>query len=462
MVLVLWVLGYTGIRVGEASNPGPEHCLTVSSINVTSLPAQVDVVKHLRGDVVALQETRLNETSQGEMQREMDSAGWQLICGKPQPRQERKKSSPSPWNAKHGGVAVIAKKGLVARRQPADTAAKQRLWQTGRWVHVAISTGEGHVVLHVMSVYGWTGAEQKFDAMVANEQLLRDVFEVAAELGDVPVIVAGDFNVHLERSSQLTSALATGIWHDAARLLASARGAEPAATCFKNSTSTGTRIDMIFCNESVAASIRDCWVDVDAGLPTHRPVIAELDMKAYEQRVRRVIRPRSFPTAEWAECESEVEEDMALEELLRLEEKWQMALHDMDVDTLWSTWCAAAEAYFIRRSEGKVAEEDANLYRGRGRTRRTRTLAVSAYQDPQVGDAISLRQRQLQKLMRQIDEFCRQRARLSQFGPAVGPWELRRLWVQIQSRVARWVPALQHGALICGTSLPSLEQALGL
>ena len=298
--LVTWQAGWVGVCVGEAKNPGPQadqpepDPFRVASANVTSLPAQVDAVKKLQADVVALQETRLNEWSQGEMQNEMESAGWQLICGKPQPRQDRSKSAPSPWNAKHGGVAVMTRKGLIACRQPADTPAKERLWKTGRWVHVAISVGDGRVVLHVMSVYGWTGSEQKFEAMTANENLFRDMFEVAAGLGEVPIIIAGDFNVHVERSSQLTSAVATGMWHDVARVMAAAKGAEPAATCFKNADSMGTRIDLILCSSAVVGSVASCRVEAESGLPTHRPVHAELDLKAYGQRVQRIVRPRPF------------------------------------------------------------------------------------------------------------------------------------------------------------------------
>eukprot|EP00973_Karenia_brevis_P005510 750105-Karenia_brevis.AAC.1 len=51
--------------------------------------------------------------------------------------------------------------------------------------------------------------------MAKNEELLRAVLRCAAELGNVPVIVAGDVNVDPSCSAALCSALASRRWVDA-------------------------------------------------------------------------------------------------------------------------------------------------------------------------------------------------------------------------------------------------------
>ena len=144
---------------------------------------------------------------------------------------------------------------------------------------------------------------------------------------------------------------------------------------------------------------------------------------------------------------------MSLEELLRVENQSREALEEKNVDRLWQTWCSAAEAYLTRRSGGQILLEDASLYCGRGRVRKPRKMFTSACQSPTAGEAISLRQRQLQKLVRQIEELCRQMARLTGSGPGVEPWELRRLWHQIRTHVALWLPSLQGSPLVSDGSI---------
>eukprot|EP00973_Karenia_brevis_P059002 8215316-Karenia_brevis.AAC.1 len=58
-----------------------------------------------------------------------------------------------------------------------------------------------------MSVYGYPNADRDQDAKQMNEQLLAQLFEVAAEMGNVPVVVAGDINVqpHFSASLRLPS-----------------------------------------------------------------------------------------------------------------------------------------------------------------------------------------------------------------------------------------------------------------
>ena len=47
------------LRVGEASNPGPEHDLNIASVNVTALMPSVDAIASVQCDAYALQEHAL-------------------------------------------------------------------------------------------------------------------------------------------------------------------------------------------------------------------------------------------------------------------------------------------------------------------------------------------------------------------------------------------------------------------
>eukprot|EP00973_Karenia_brevis_P030467 4200221-Karenia_brevis.AAC.1 len=73
-----------------------------------------------------------------------------------------------------------------------------------------VAYGDGRQVVHIMSIYGYTGSEQNADRMRKNEALLADAFTAAAELGNVPIMILGDFNVIPERSAVIRTACATG------------------------------------------------------------------------------------------------------------------------------------------------------------------------------------------------------------------------------------------------------------
>ena len=195
----------------------PERLIAVlKSMRAGLLAKHGTLLNGFRGidaDIAALQETRLNRWSGGEMRRQLEEDGWQLFSGKAQARQNRASETSSPWNARHGGVAVMVRNDLAASEVPLDSAVRKRLWETGRWLHVAVAIGDGKQVMHVMSVYGHTGAGAHVDMRLKNERLLADVLEAAAELGNVPIILAGDINVQPERSARVSNALALGGWN---------------------------------------------------------------------------------------------------------------------------------------------------------------------------------------------------------------------------------------------------------
>eukprot|EP00973_Karenia_brevis_P013340 1811667-Karenia_brevis.AAC.1 len=188
--MVSWLCGYSGVRVGEASNPGPQ-CWQLVSANVTSLITQGDAIAEMSADIIALQETRLSEFGQCEASRHFGQRDWQCFWGKPQPPQQRANISHdlSPWNATHGGVGVLVKKGIPARLAPLDNHERQSLHDTGRWVHVSVAANKGQEVLHVFSIYGFPRSATNTEAMRKNEEFLMKVFDVAAELGNVPILI---------------------------------------------------------------------------------------------------------------------------------------------------------------------------------------------------------------------------------------------------------------------------------
>eukprot|EP00660_Eupelagonema_oceanica_P019609 gene19609-biopygen7999 len=344
--LLRWTGGLRGVRVGEAKNPGHNRSMSVTTSNVTALRAHVDLVARLAGDVKCLQETRLGKDAQRSMAKDLYQAGWTALWGPPQPLIQPATADgiTSIWNAKQGGVGVLVRRGIPARLGPVDTVVRRQLWATGRWVHAIVGYGSGGQALHVFSVYGYADSSMREE----NEALLHKVFEAAAELGNVPVLITGDVNVPPEESAALRGALQSGRWVDAAATFARAQGEEPpvttkprpkgrrldpasgqertraefeaayggtrewdAADAPAADAAAGNRIDIVFANAEAAEALCGCELHQDCDLPTHKPMTVTLDQAVYRQQIRAVRRPQAFPTERWPKWEEERETEAA-------------------------------------------------------------------------------------------------------------------------------------------------------
>ena len=242
----------------------------------------------------------------------------------------------SPWDARYGSVAVLARDGTPLRGAPGSLAA-----DAGRYHRAAVSYGDGSSVVNAASLYGHTGAAQVPEVMDANELLLAAALEDLVALGDAPVLLLGDFNVSPEQSPVLWAALASGWWFDAAALCASRAGGPPEPTCFTATSSS--RIDCIFCNRVSVSALRAVRVVPDAGLPTHRPVIAEFDIHAFDGEILTHRRPRALRWS--ARC---LGQGGVISVLPRgSANRWRTALCTQDVEALWSLWCTAAETVLL-------------------------------------------------------------------------------------------------------------------
>lgn len=257
-------------------NPGPP--MAVISANVTSLARQYEAILDLQADVLGLQEIRLGEVAQKSYASRLRAHGWQSFWGKPQPIITGDNVAPSAWNAAAGGVGILVKEGIPAKAAAIVGTAMQELWDSRRWCHTMVAYGSGRTVLHVMSVYGYVGEELK------TEELLTKVFEVAAGLGKVPILIVGDLNITSTLSHAIQAAVETKKWSDVAEVWATAKQEEPQPTCLvARPNCPGTRIDYVLANEVALQGLRNFSLVLDSGICTHRPLRVELDLEVYAQ-----------------------------------------------------------------------------------------------------------------------------------------------------------------------------------
>lgn len=94
-----WQAGYSATRVGEASHPGPqsgrestpgekkqgEAAWRIATLNISGLASKaqtvVDLVKHMRIDVLCMQETRITQASLPRLRRFVEQEGFVLHPG---------------------------------------------------------------------------------------------------------------------------------------------------------------------------------------------------------------------------------------------------------------------------------------------------------------------------------------------------------------------------------------------
>ncbi|KAJ9444445.1 Retrovirus-related Pol polyprotein from type-1 retrotransposable element R2 [Diplonema papillatum] len=334
-------------------NPGPAVTgLIAASANVTSLLAHPEVhtmeAWGRKVDLLALQEVRVCERDRAQAEGEARSRGKRLVWGRMQ-GQTRIKTA---LRTEYGGVAFSAATELPARAVPPGELTK-RHWEKGRFAHAQVAYGDGRRSLSMMSIYGVVSDED------ATEEILADTLSYAATLGDVPILIAGDFNVEPEESPILNAAVQSGKWVDVGSTWAKQYAQQPAATCM--ASKKGRRIDAIFANSVAAVAISGVNVLTAESIPTHRPVVVRLDLERLEQRYPQLKLPRTFPVADWSAMDPEEEFGMA--------EKWaKEAAHRyraaQGVDAKWKTVCDAAEQYLLERSGGLL--EKPRQYVGRG------------------------------------------------------------------------------------------------
>jgi endonuclease/exonuclease/phosphatase family metal-dependent hydrolase len=413
----------------------------------------------LPADVQALQETRLSEPGQRLLRDSLWESGWQASWGKPQPPTRNKDAAlASPWDARHGGTGILARRGFLMRASPRTTAEEKELWETGRHHGAAIALGSGRGVLHVRSLYGHTGAAQNAEAMRLNEQLLAQALAAAASLGDAPVLLMGDFNIDPSSSPVLRAALATGRWFDAAAVHAASMGKSPDLTCF--ASPDGTRIDIVLCNRASAAALRHVEVLADTGIPTHRPVVVHLELESFADAVWKHPQPRMFPAAsssrravDLGNVGSVLGGDAG--------QQWRVALHAWDVESLWGLWCRAAESTCLQAC-GDDLGGPRSTFLGRGRDCKPLKQQVAAPQGRDAAGAVGLRQRRAQRLVDRLAELKRQLQTLSSARPGAAPMQARRLWQNVQDDGRR---VFSQGMLPQGwdfsDSLPTLASCDG-
>ena len=79
----------------------------------------------------------------------------------------------SAREARLGGLAIAGGPGVEPQRERAPLTSTQEkiLYETGRYVRALVAYGFGDRIVHVISLYGFSGAGDNAKKMRQNEQL---------------------------------------------------------------------------------------------------------------------------------------------------------------------------------------------------------------------------------------------------------------------------------------------------
>ena len=408
-----------------------ERTLCVASCNVTSLKQNAPLLVDLP-EVLGLQETRHTSLSPGALSSKMRSLGYDIFFGRPMvqrsPNQARQ--SRTIWNGRPGGVALAVKSHIPAQIVPiGDSELRQKLWQSGRWLHVIVAYGSARRAIHVVVAYGFAGTySHNTDAQTLNEAFLSDVFEEASSRMDLPCIILADFNRQPQDSCACHQACHRGGWVDSALA-----GCDLSPTHFPPH-GLPRRLDAVFLNKTAAVSFKSYSVLDDTGLPSHRPVQVCLSLPALQLTHLQLCRPRSFPAEAFASITESQSTDLFLACWSPFADSWQQFLLANDSEGMFRVFSSAAEAFLCSKASLPVGPRCEKLYCGRGALPKfVKRPSVAVSRPIDCGGAqTTAKERCLRKLARQLEEISRSSP------AALGCWprRLQHLWQLAQKRAA--------------------------
>ena len=437
---------------GEASNPGPSHQATqlvAASANVTSMKTQMENILSIPADILGCSEVRLPEPGQIEIANDLFDKGWNVVFGKALSRKQGSNRIPP------GGVAIMAKAGLNLNSVPATCPDGQWLWQTTRFCHGVVRVSIG--IVHIISVYGHTNAWNNRAQRDKNEEFLIRLARYIASLGDVPLLLLGDFNTSPDHSAVLPAEIGQGRLFDMAAVFACAQGIDPPNTCHVHQTSAGSRIDLVLANHVLVGCCQGCQLFHDSGLPTHTPVLVTLATEGVAQRGTCFRSPLAFPL-NFQDPDGEAErfqsQECAGEIVARHAQGLSQAISQQDTETAFRVTCAAAEEYLCMRHFG---QRYVRAYCGRGLAEMKQKNIAAPFLDKTQHCAVSSRCHRLMKLARRLEELSRKVQ--NRFVLAPIPQEWWNLWEAIRRDGTCLMP---HAPAWLDPCIPDLPLLLAL
>ena len=240
---------------------GPEQWI-LASLNVGSLEKHSSIFEH-DADVFAFQETRHTAANRKKLQFDACNRDFALHLGTDMSFRE---SGIPTW----GGVAIAAKQGCARPFLLSEDCSGhfQSFQASARVCACWVAPSQGQTML-VVSVYCFSGAPCDSDRHAANNNLFRQVFEMLAQFGNIPIAICADFQNLPHSYSSINEVIQKGLFSDPLASHSPEGIDRPYTFCKHNlwrDSDYKSSIDGILLNNTAAAYLEDARVERVMGL----------------------------------------------------------------------------------------------------------------------------------------------------------------------------------------------------
>ena len=254
---------------------GPDSKWTCCTANIDAIQTHPDCLEW-DFDVTALQETRINQSVHKQVTFDLGKKCKSLVHGG---LLIPKKTKANSFVTPHGGVAILSNKAISKPFSSDDDS-------TGLWSDLATTTRVAAAWIQVLPkiralIFSFYGEASRHDNshLKINDFYLEKIFVIAAQFGDIPVLLCGDFQADPDTYPAVASAKQHGRWidpltkHDhqgnSTRPITYSRNA-----VFDNPTDYFSSIDSIMVNRTASFALTSVEVDYTRA-KQHAPIIAE-------------------------------------------------------------------------------------------------------------------------------------------------------------------------------------------
>ena len=408
--IITWKTGYAGVRVGEASNPGPSEILRVAFGNVSSYILHQNYINTVPCDIFGMCETRLNDAGFRLVRESLEDMNWSFIPGEPQ-LQRRAGAAGRILDAMPGGVAFLAKSHIPFVRTPflLDYTAEEKR----RVMSITILPNSGQEPLRLYQVYGFARARDDPERMNLNEALLNKVLREANAAGNIPTVIMGDFNIEPDFSAELSAAIFEGYWTDAGTIKSKIDGSLPLPTFSQKGVNS--RVDICLLNNCAMNLFWDFiqWDHEDCTIPNHKMQCLSLRIGGRKQTARKPFKPHTLPDFRCLpETDSAYLTHWVIDKFI---DELSANFEEDNVDGFWGIWCQMAEQWIIQHCAISNADDtfvDNPKYLGRGQFRSTEEVVNLKRRDiDDGGNVVDPRLSSALKIRRILDEIISKKVR---------------------------------------------------
>ena len=254
--------------------PGEGPKWSVISANVDSFQTNFNCLQW-DADVFMLQEARIAESNMAESQRKASLCNMRLFCSQPLIKQ---RASNGTLRIPSGGTATCANKELTQLfDDKMDVSGQWSLLRSTARVTATWHQVSQGVKLLAFNFYGIANAASERAKFNRNNELLDQLFAVAAQFGDVPILIAGDFQMEPGMYPAVQLALDHWGWADPLLQVNEHGDIERPCTFFQHSADIEgegqSSIDGILLNRTALTALLNIRV-LDHQDRQHRPVQA--------------------------------------------------------------------------------------------------------------------------------------------------------------------------------------------